>query len=79
MANGVKGHIKSVDVQHLSVAQYDSLSLERILEWTQQHYPHVLERMFPVRRELEKFPRQVSSLLLIVQAVREILSKFRVS
>lgn len=65
MANGKKGYIKQENVKHLTVPHYESLSLERILEWTRQYYPHVLERMFPEGKELYKLPRQVSRLFQV--------------
>ena len=60
MISGAKGYIKGCDIQHLTVPQYESLSLEKILEWAGQRHSNVIQRMFPINRELQKFPRQVS-------------------
>jgi hypothetical protein len=61
MANNAKGMIKATEIKHLSVPFYDSLSIEKILDWANQHHPGVLDRYFPIQRELDKFPRQVST------------------
>lgn len=60
MANNTKGMILSTEIKHLTVPLYESLSVQRILDWALHTHPQVLERYFPVQRELEKFPRQVS-------------------
>lgn len=60
MISGSKGYVKGADIQHLSVPQYESLSLERILDWANHRHGSVIKRMFPIDRELRKFPRQVS-------------------
>jgi hypothetical protein len=60
MINGSKGYVKGSDIQHLTVPQYESLSLDKILEWANQRHSDVVKRMFPIERELQKFPRQVS-------------------
>jgi hypothetical protein len=61
MANNTKGMIKATEIKHLSVPFYESLSVEKILEWASQNHPEVVERYFPIQRELLKFPRQVST------------------
>ena len=59
MASGVKGFVKCDGMKHLYVPHYEALTLEKILVVADQHYPAVVERYFPIRRELLKFPRQV--------------------
>ena len=61
LANGSKRYIKAADIQLLYVPQYDSLTLEKMVEWASQRHPLVLGEYFPIKRELMKFPRQVSS------------------
>ena len=65
MISGRKGYIKGSEITHLSVPHYESLSLDKLLEWANQRHPQVVERMFPIQRELQKFPRQVSMLNLV--------------
>jgi hypothetical protein len=57
MANNAKGWIKAAEIKHLSVPFYESLSIEKILGWAKQHHPAIVERYFPIQRELDKFPR----------------------
>ena len=42
MISGVKGHVKGADIQHLAVPQFDSLSLEKILEWANRRYANIV-------------------------------------
>ena len=58
--SGAKGYVKGDDLKFLAVPHYESLSLQKILDWTKANYPQVIDRYFPIERELEKFPRQVS-------------------
>jgi hypothetical protein len=60
MANNEKGMIMATEIKHLSVPFYDSLSVEKIVTWAKENNPGVVDRYFPIQRELEKFPRQVS-------------------
>ena len=57
LAMGVKRIIRGADVQHLSVPQYDSLSLDKMLLWAKQYHPSVLEQYLPVEREVQKLPK----------------------
>jgi hypothetical protein len=62
MANNSKGKIMATEIKHISVPYYESLSVEKILEWAKNNHPGVVDRYFPIQRELDKFPRQVSLL-----------------
>ena len=57
MASGVKGFIKGTDIKHLTVPYYEDLSLDKMLEWARANHNAVVERFFPVDKELKKFPR----------------------
>jgi hypothetical protein len=57
MANNEKGMIKAIEIKHLSVPFYDSLSIEKILAWAKANHQGVVDRYFPIQRELDKFPR----------------------
>ena len=63
---GTKGYIKGSAIKHLAVPHYDNLTLKLIMEWATANYAAVVERFFPQARELEKFPRQVSPLSLLL-------------
>ena len=65
MANGTKKFIKADDIQHLYVPQYDTLTLEKMVDWGGQQHPRVLTEYMPIPRELNKFPRQVSYFLVV--------------
>ena len=69
MISGAKGFIRDSEIQHMTVPQYETLSLERILEWARARHPAVVSRYFPIERELLKFPRQVSCLMMAFKAV----------
>ena len=59
MISGAKGIIKSNAIKHLSIPQYESLSLEKILDWAKQNHRSVLSLYLPsIDRELQKLPRQ---------------------
>jgi hypothetical protein len=58
---GAKGIVKCDDIKHLYVPQYESLSIKKILGWSDREAPMLLERYFPARKELLKMPRQVST------------------
>ena len=60
LANGSKRSLFACDVEHLYVPQYESLSLEKMIEWAEQNFPRVLSEFLPIERELFKLPRQVS-------------------
>ena len=57
MASGVKGLIKGDDIRFLTVPYYDDLSIDKMITWTKANYARVLDRYFPVEKELKKFPR----------------------
>jgi len=60
--NNTKSFLKCTELKHLAVPHYESLTLEKILGWVLERFPRVVERYFPIKRELLKFPRQVSHL-----------------
>ena len=66
-ATGQKGYIKGTEVCHLNVPYYENLTLKEITEWGTEHHPAVMARYFSQKRELNKFPRQVSIQLAQVQ------------
>lgn len=60
MAMGRKRFINCDNIKHLFVPHYESLSLEKIIEFVQGSAPAILNDYFPITREMKKFPRQVS-------------------
>jgi hypothetical protein len=60
-ACGAKGMVSADALKHLAVPVYSALSMEKILLWSKVNCPAVLARQFPIERELDQFPRQVSS------------------
>ena len=59
MVNGTKAFLKCDVIKHLYVPHYETLSVEKILTWTSRTHMLLLDRYFPIERELLKFPRQV--------------------
>ena len=45
--NGQKGFIKAHEVNHLTVPQYETLTLEEMFKWVRAHYELVINRYFP--------------------------------
>ena len=61
MAMGVKGIVKATDIKHLYVPYYhEALTIKHILDWAKMQHSAIIERYFPIEKELMKFPRQVS-------------------
>jgi hypothetical protein len=64
-AMGAKGMVSADAIKHLAVPVYGALSMDKILLWAKAHCPVVVERQFPIERELDQFPRQVSTIIFV--------------
>jgi len=61
MVDGKKGKVLVDMMRHLTVPQYEELTIEKVVDWARKEYAAFANRYFPIDRELFKFPRQVSA------------------
>ena len=63
LIDNTKGMIKADAIKHLTLPHYESIALPKILAWARQQHRAVVDRHLPsLQREVDKLPRQVSSL-----------------